>query len=625
VGDTAYADLDLLIERSGRNFRARVLASPAGSTTPIDFPPPIGKDKLRIFVLTVGRPRQGVRRIDSPIEHEVKELGGRLYRSVFREQIRDCLKESEMEARRQGRGLRLRLHLDVAASNLPWEYLFDQAGGRFLSLSRMTPVVRYLEIDDVPKPLRLDPPLHVLGVIASPSDYPGLDVKTEWARLQEALSGLVQAGVVDVELLSTATVDELLEVLQRGTYHVLHFIGHGGFRESSDEGVVLFEDEAGKSRQLTGEELGILLQDHPTLRLVVLNSCEGARGGVGDPFSGTAQNLVRRRIPAVVAMQFEITDTAALRFSRSFYGALASNYPVDAAIAESRRWIRLSGNTFEWGTPVLYMLAPDGRLFELPEEAEKRAREATDIGQPKPDVLDSEQAEREAREREREEREREEREHAEAEREARELAEKERLERERLEGERLERERLARQQAEREREQRERAEREEREQAERERTRRIRLAFLGVCSVSAAALIVAAFGPWGSFVAKPTTAFHRQAELIFGEPAIPTMQGETPWLARLGPYLVIVGALALLMAIIRRRVWVGVLGALVVASTLLFIQHFHHRLPIDLGTPPALRNDSLIESIEWGEWLAIVAGSVLVAAALFSERLGRKR
>jgi hypothetical protein len=610
VDDTSYADLDLLIERSGRNFRARVLASPVGSTTPIDFPPPIQKDKLQIFVLTVGRPRQGVRRVDTPIEQEVKELGGRLYRSVFREQIRDCLKESEMEARRQGHGLRLRLHLDVSASNLPWEYLFDEAGGRFLSLSRLTPVVRYLAIDDVPKPLRLDPPLHVLGVIASPSDYPPLDVETEWARLRDALSGLVEAGVVDVELLSTATVDELLEVLQRGTYHVLHFIGHGGFRESSDEGVVLFEDGAGQSHQVTGEELGILLQDHPTLRLVVLNSCEGARGGVGDPFSGTAQSLVRRRIPAVVAMQFEITDTAALRFSRSFYGALASNYPVDAAVAESRRWIRLSGNTFEWGTPVLYMLAPDGRLFELPRDAEERAREATDIGHAKPDVRDEEQAER--KEHEREEREREEREREEREREGREREGKERAEREALERERLEREQAQR-------------EREERERVERERTRRIRVGFVAVCTVSAAALILAAFGPWGSATANRTNAFHRQAGLIFGEPPLPSTPGATPWFARVGLFLVIVAAVALLMAIVRRRLVVGLLGALVVVSTLLFIWHFLHRAPLDPRTPPAIANDSLMSSIEWGEWLAIVAGSLLVAAALLSKRSERRR
>jgi hypothetical protein len=377
VAETSYVDFDLLVERAaGGMCRARVLASPAGPTTPIEFPVPIRDETLKIFILTIGRPRQGVRRIDSPIEYDVKDLGGRLFRSVFQEQIRDSLKASQTEARTQGVGLRLRLHLDAGTADLPWEFLFDEAKDSFLSLSRMTPIVRYLEIDDAPMPLKLDPPLRVLGVISSPSDYPPLDVEGEWTRLQGALSSQVKAGIVELERLSPVTVDELLEVLQRRTYHVLHFIGHGGFRRSTEEGVLIFEDESEASREVTGEELGILLQDHPSLRLVVLNSCEGARGDVRDPFSGTAQSLVRRRIPSVIAMQFEITDTAALRFSQSFYSALASNYPIDAAVAEARKSIRLAGNAFEWGTPVLYMLSPDGRVFELPKEAELMAREA---------------------------------------------------------------------------------------------------------------------------------------------------------------------------------------------------------------------------------------------------------
>jgi hypothetical protein len=406
VDETSYVDFDLLVERVGKKCRARVLGSPAGTTTPIEFPLPIRNETLKIFILTVGRPRQGIRRIDSPIEDDVKDLGARLYRSVFREQIRDCLRSSQTEARRQGAGLRLRLHLDGGTANLPWEFLFDEAKDNFLCLSRLTPIVRYLEIDDVPMALQLDPPLRVLGVISSPSDYPPLDVEGEWTRLQGALSSQVKAGIVEVERLSPVTVDELLQVLQRRTYHVLHFIGHGGFRRSTEEGVLLFEDELGASREVTGEELGILLQDHPSLRLVVLNSCEGARGDVRDPFSGTAQNLVRRRIPAVIAMQFEITDTAAVKFSQSFYGAIASNYPIDAAVAEARKSVRLMGNAFEWGTPVLYMLSPDGRVFELPKDAEDRAREALEQDRVEQDGAEQERAERERAERERAERER---------------------------------------------------------------------------------------------------------------------------------------------------------------------------------------------------------------------------
>ena len=111
--------------------------------------------------------------------------------------------------------------------------------------------------------------------------------------------------------------------------------------------------------------MGRLLADHRSLRLALLNSCEGARGSEHDVFSSTAAILVRRGLPAVVAMQYEITDRAAVEFARSFYEALAEGLPVDAAVAEARKSISLAvTNTVEWGTPVLYMRAPQGAIFQ---------------------------------------------------------------------------------------------------------------------------------------------------------------------------------------------------------------------------------------------------------------------
>ncbi|MCB0127848.1 MAG: SUMF1/EgtB/PvdO family nonheme iron enzyme, partial [Caldilineaceae bacterium] len=40
-------------------------------------------------------------------------------------------------------------------------------------------------------------------------------------------------------------------------------------------------------------------------------------------------------------------------------------YPVDAALCEARKAIYAAGNDIEWGTPVLYMRAVDGDLFDL--------------------------------------------------------------------------------------------------------------------------------------------------------------------------------------------------------------------------------------------------------------------
>ena len=75
---------------------------------------------------------------------------------------------------------------------------------------------------------------------------------------------------------------------------------------------------------------------------------------------------MRRGLPAVVAMQYEISDRAAIEFVQTFYKAVADGLPVDTAVAEARVAMSLAlPETLEWGTPVLYMKAQDGRVFTV--------------------------------------------------------------------------------------------------------------------------------------------------------------------------------------------------------------------------------------------------------------------
>jgi hypothetical protein len=67
----------------------------------------------------------------------------------------------------------------------------------------------------------------------------------------------------------------------------------------------------------------------------------------------------------VIAMQFEIADEVAGTFAHEFYGALSDGYPIDAALTEARKAIFATGRDVEWGTPVLYLRAPDGRIFDV--------------------------------------------------------------------------------------------------------------------------------------------------------------------------------------------------------------------------------------------------------------------
>jgi CHAT domain len=142
------------------------------------------------------------------------------------------------------------------------------------------------------------------------------------------------------------------------------FIGHGEFDDHG--GALVFEDDWQRGKAVSADKLGTVLHDQLSLRLVVLNACEGARASRTDPFSGTAQTLVRQGIPAVLAMQFEITDEAAIAVTSEFYSSVAVGDPIDAALADARlKLYALQDDGVEWATPVLHMRAPDGRIFDV--------------------------------------------------------------------------------------------------------------------------------------------------------------------------------------------------------------------------------------------------------------------
>ena len=359
-----YLNFDLQIEREGEGYRARVLDSPAGQASN-DFVLPFSDLELENFVLRMSRTRRGVRRLGSPELEAARAFGGQLFEAVFAGEVRGCLRSSLDAASGEQHGLRLRVRLSDAPDlvDLPWEYLYSAALNRFFSLSNTTPVIRYLDLPERIPPLAVQPPLRLLAMIAGPRDYPPLDVEQEWGKLHSALQALEEAGLVILERLQPATLGALQRRLRQGACHILHFVGHGAFDEAAQDGVLLLEDEQGRGRAVSAQDLGVLLHDHPSLRLVMLNSCEGARTSRLDPFAGSAQSLVQQGIPAVVAMQFEISDEVAIVIAHEFYTALAAGYPVDAALAEARKAAFTGGNSAEWGIPVLYLRSADGRIF----------------------------------------------------------------------------------------------------------------------------------------------------------------------------------------------------------------------------------------------------------------------
>ncbi len=377
----SYQTFDLLIQVSGTGYRARVLNSPAGQAS-TSFVLPFTSSELDSFLARVGRRAPMTGTALKP-EDLVKQFGGRLFDAVFSGEVLTSYRRSLDAAARAEQGLRIRLRLnDVPElADLPWEYLYDASRQDFLALSKQTPIVRYLEMPEPVAPLGAPTLLNLLAVLSSPRDYDTLDVEGEWTRMKDALSGLVAQGKVTLTRVEPPTLDALLDCLRKSDYHVLHFIGHGEFNKATQQGTLIFQDDSGKGHVVSDDRVATLLQDANTLRVVLLNACEGARTSASNPFAGVAPRLVQQGIPAVVALQFPISDPAAVRFSTEFYRTLADRYPVDAALNEARRAIYFSGDVLEWGTPVLFMRAEDGMVFGK-EEAMGESSSREERGQP---------------------------------------------------------------------------------------------------------------------------------------------------------------------------------------------------------------------------------------------------
>src|SRR6266478_5502755 len=361
-----YDDFDLQIEPAGNRFRVRLLNAPTGQAT-TEFALPFTEIEVANFLSRIGQVRRAMRRVDAPELQAAKEFGGKLFGAIFSGEMIAQLRGSMEQASDKDHGLRIRLRLtDVPAlADLPWEFLYDANQNHFLTTSSETPVVRFLDLPQRIAPLRVALPLCVLVTIASPRNLKRLDTDGEWERLQESLGDLLKGGQIVLERLPSATLDALRLRARGAPFHVFHFIGHGGFDEAAQDGVLQFEDESGMSYPVRGELLGMQLHDHRSLRLAVLNACEGARSSRQEPFSGVAQSLLQQGVPAVIAMQFEISDAAAKVLALEFYRAVAEGNPVDAAVCESRKALFKEEFGQEWATPVLYMRSQEGQLFEL--------------------------------------------------------------------------------------------------------------------------------------------------------------------------------------------------------------------------------------------------------------------
>jgi CHASE2 domain-containing sensor protein len=294
------------------------------------------------------------------------EFGKFLFNKLFANQVGAQFHEAiGFSHARKNQGVRIRLHISTEGPGaIPWELLF-RPNHSFLATDLTSPLIRWLPVDQPIPKLQTALPLRVLVVIPRvDTPFPPVDAAQEVAAIQKALRAMKKE--VELSILEECVcLDRIEESITEQPCQVIHFIGHGQFLEG--EGALLLNNRQGGMEWVSENRLAGVLKNHPDLKLIVMNACQGATVAAARGFTGIAPRLVKAGIPAVVAMQYPIYDEMAVLFAEKFYFALFSGPNagrVDCAMVHARSALfREMPDEREFAAPVLYLRAPEGVLF----------------------------------------------------------------------------------------------------------------------------------------------------------------------------------------------------------------------------------------------------------------------
>jgi hypothetical protein len=187
-----------------------------------------------------------------------------------------------------------------------------------------------------------------------------IDVAAEIERAQKGL------GELHHDQLSgegNATLNRLIDKLRDG-YDILYLVCHGAMVDGSP--YLWLEDEKGNVARTPGHDLVQRLselQHRP--RLIVLASCQSA--GTGETLSndeGAMSSLgpllAAMGIPAVLAMQGNVTMATLEAFMPVFFKEVRTNGQLDGAVAVARRAVQQRPDSW---MPVLFMRLKSGNIW----------------------------------------------------------------------------------------------------------------------------------------------------------------------------------------------------------------------------------------------------------------------
>jgi len=278
--------------------------------------------------------------------------------------IKDTFEQARAAAQTRNLPLRVRLAIGTNARELHglrWETIRDPQVEAPLCTGAHLFFSRYLSsLDWRPVQLRPQGELHALAAIANPHNLPDyklapIDVPGE---MRLARAGLGDIGLTQI----AATLDSLLTALRETPCDVLYLVCHGALIK--DEAWLWLEDGQGNVARVSGAKLAEGFRDLPQCpRLVALVSCQGAGSGTGETLAALGPRLAQAGVPAVLAMQGNLSMETAAQFMPVFFKELQQHGELDRALAVARGAVRERPDCW---MPVLFMRLKSGQLWYTP-------------------------------------------------------------------------------------------------------------------------------------------------------------------------------------------------------------------------------------------------------------------
>jgi len=267
--------------------------------------------------------------------------------------------------------VRFRLHFDESASELHalrWETLRDPDDRESALLTSDKVLFSRYVASHRPPPRQPRPvsAMKALVVIANPSDLGSLliplsaiDVEAETAAANKRLKLFEVTSLISN---GTATFKNMMAKLREERFDLLYLVCHG--YDLYGEPRLVLEMENGKAEVVDGDVMIRQFHQITAPRMVVLASCYS--GGASQTASSTALARLGPRlafdigIPAVIAMQGEISVPTASQFLTTYFENVSQHGEVDRAVSAARAAV--AGRT-DWWVPVLYMRVTNGKIW----------------------------------------------------------------------------------------------------------------------------------------------------------------------------------------------------------------------------------------------------------------------